>query len=211
MIKWCGVNIDMKILFVTQYFYPEVFRGNDVCFELASKGHEVTVYNPHFHEYNKDSYNGVAITKIWSPENYCGAMANFIYDYLCLKDALDKDFDIIYECGYHSNALSYYLLDKSSPIVITNMDGIEWKRSKWNSAVKSLIKGLEKIAVKKSHYLISDNEGIQKYYKDEHNVDSFYISYGADIVDSFNDDYLKEFTLNKFQYYILIARLLMNS
>lgn len=33
----------MRILFVSQYFYPEIFRGNDICFELANKGHEVTV------------------------------------------------------------------------------------------------------------------------------------------------------------------------
>ena len=33
----------MKILFVCQYFYPETFRGNDVAFHLAEKGHEVHV------------------------------------------------------------------------------------------------------------------------------------------------------------------------
>ena len=32
-----------KILFVCQYFYPEVFRGNDVAFHLAEDGHEVHV------------------------------------------------------------------------------------------------------------------------------------------------------------------------
>ena len=33
----------MKILFVSQYFYPETFRGNDIVFDLVSKGHDVTV------------------------------------------------------------------------------------------------------------------------------------------------------------------------
>ena len=33
----------MKILVVCQHFYPENFRINDICFELAKKGHEVTV------------------------------------------------------------------------------------------------------------------------------------------------------------------------
>lgn len=32
-----------KILFVCQYFYPETFRGNDVAFYLAEKGHDVHV------------------------------------------------------------------------------------------------------------------------------------------------------------------------
>jgi glycosyltransferase involved in cell wall biosynthesis len=33
----------MRILFVSQYFYPETFRGNDIVFDLIKKGHEVTV------------------------------------------------------------------------------------------------------------------------------------------------------------------------
>ncbi|OBZ11230.1 glycosyltransferase family 4 protein [Bacillus sp. FJAT-26390] len=33
----------MKILFVCQYFYPEQFRVNDICFQLVKDGHEVTV------------------------------------------------------------------------------------------------------------------------------------------------------------------------
>lgn len=33
----------MKILFVSQYFYPEIFKGNDIVFDFVKKGHDVTV------------------------------------------------------------------------------------------------------------------------------------------------------------------------
>jgi len=33
----------MRILLVTQYFYPENFKSNDIAFELQKKGHQVTV------------------------------------------------------------------------------------------------------------------------------------------------------------------------
>jgi glycosyltransferase involved in cell wall biosynthesis len=33
----------MRISFVCQYFYPEQFRINDICFELVKQGHEITV------------------------------------------------------------------------------------------------------------------------------------------------------------------------
>lgn len=33
----------MKVLLVTQYFYPENFKSNDIAFELKKRGHEVTV------------------------------------------------------------------------------------------------------------------------------------------------------------------------
>lgn len=34
----------MKILVVSQYFYPENFRINDLCVEMVKRGHEITVY-----------------------------------------------------------------------------------------------------------------------------------------------------------------------
>lgn len=33
----------MRILIVTQYFYPENFKSNDIAFELAKRGHDITV------------------------------------------------------------------------------------------------------------------------------------------------------------------------
>lgn len=33
----------MKILFISQYFYPETFKGNDIVFDFVKRGHEVTV------------------------------------------------------------------------------------------------------------------------------------------------------------------------
>lgn len=33
----------MKVLLVTQYFYPENFKSNDIAFELQKRGYEVTV------------------------------------------------------------------------------------------------------------------------------------------------------------------------
>jgi len=33
----------MKLLFISQYFYPETFKGNDIVFDFAKRGHEVTV------------------------------------------------------------------------------------------------------------------------------------------------------------------------
>ena len=37
------MNEKKKILFVCQYFYPEVFRGNDIAFHWAEAGHDVHV------------------------------------------------------------------------------------------------------------------------------------------------------------------------
>lgn len=66
----------MKILLVCQYFYPERFRVNDICFELVKQGHEVTVLTglPNYpdgmikKEYQKIRYeeiHGVKVYRSW--------------------------------------------------------------------------------------------------------------------------------------------------
>ncbi|MGL4338732.1 MAG: DUF1972 domain-containing protein, partial [Turicibacter sp.] len=159
----------MKIAILGTRGIPNNYGGFEQFAEylslgLIKRGHEVSVYNPHFHPYKEISFNGVSIIKKFSPEKQIGASANFIYDFLCYKDAINKDFDVILECGYHSNAPSYFLKRKNKkPLLITNMDGLEWRRSKWNEFTRKLIKKLERIAVAKSDILVSDNLGIQEY------------------------------------------------
>jgi glycosyltransferase involved in cell wall biosynthesis len=205
----------MKIAILGTKGIPNNYGGYEqfaeyISTRLVQRGHFVTVYNPSFHSYKEGSFNGVIIRRIFSPEKLIGGVANIVYDHLCLKDALSQDFDIIYEAGYHSVALSlkfYNVKKRLRPIVITNMDGLEWKRTKWNRIVQNIIRKLEKIAVNESPYLISDNKGIQEYLQTNFNKHSHYIPYGADPIDSFNQEYLKWYAIEPWSYFMLVARL----
>ncbi|SFS55276.1 Glycosyltransferase involved in cell wall bisynthesis [Zhouia amylolytica] len=64
--------------------------------------------------------------------------------------------------------------------IIVNIDGLEWRRDKWNNLVKWFLKFSEKTAVKFSDTVVSDNKVIQDYVKSEYSKDSNLISYGAD-------------------------------
>lgn len=87
------------------------------------------------------------------------------------------------------------------------MDGLEYKRTKFNKWVQKFIHWEEKEAVKHSQYLIADNMGIHDYYKENFGVESKFLAYGADVHTDFNVDYLKEFGLKPEEYFILVARL----
>lgn len=66
----------MKILIVSQYFWPEEFRVNDLALELQERGHEITVLtgNPNYpkgsfysgygFKYSTQFYNGIKIERI---------------------------------------------------------------------------------------------------------------------------------------------------
>ncbi|PSL48934.1 glycosyltransferase involved in cell wall biosynthesis [Chitinophaga niastensis] len=202
----------MKIAILGTRGIPNNYGGFEQFAEyisvgLVELGHNVTVYNPHFHSYQEDTFKGVKIQKIKSPEQTIGSMGNFIYDYRSLKHALAQDFDLIYEAGYGTASPSYFLLKNSTVPVLTNMDGLEWKRSKWNFITRRLMRYFEKLAIKKSHYLIADNIGIQQYYKETFNADTIYLPYGADAVLAYDEQALTEFNLQMNDYFILIARL----
>jgi Domain of unknown function (DUF1972)/Glycosyl transferases group 1 len=205
----------MKIAFLGTKGIPNNYGGFEQFAEylsvlLAARGHSVTVYNPSFHPFEQKEFKSVRIERIYSPEKLIGGAANFLYDHLCLQHALKQDYDIIYEAGYHSVALSYKLLGirrLTKPVIITNMDGLEWKRSKWSFGTRQLIKQLEKIAVKESPYLISDNEGIRQYYLDEFKRDSFFVPYGADPIVDFDSTYLDKYEIKPNEYFMLMARM----
>lgn len=174
---------------------------------LVKKGHNVNVYNPHFHEFQGQIYEGVQIVHKYSPEDLIGSSANFIYDFLCLRDALNKDFDVILECGYGSVAISYFITPIHRSIIVTNMDGMEWKRAKWSPFIKKMTKKFEEWGVKKSHATVSDNDGIRKYLLNEYGVDSTMIPYGAEIFIEPNIEVISEFTIYGDDFFLLIARL----
>ena len=205
----------MKIALLGTKGIPNNYGGFEQFAEylsvrLAARGHDVTVYNPSFHPYQEETFKGVRIKKIYSPEKWIGGAANFVYDHLSLKHALKQDFDIIYEAGYHSVAASYKILNVRNikrPVILTNMDGLEGKRSKWNPWVRKLILKLETIAVHHSPYLISDNPGIRQYYLDRFQRDSFFVPYGADPVYDFDKEKLVKYHVAPGNYFMLIARM----
>jgi glycosyltransferase involved in cell wall biosynthesis len=205
----------MKIAILGTKGIPNNYGGYEqfaefISTRLVERGHQVTVYNPSFHAYRETMFKGVEIKRVFSPEKFIGGAANIVYDHLCLSDALKNDFDIIYEAGYHSVALSlrFFKVNRfKRPVVITNMDGLEWKRTKWNKQVQNIIKKLEKIAVEHSPYLISDNIGIQEYLTEKYGKDSYYIPYGADPVNNFSQAFLQEYEVLPHSYFMLVARL----
>lgn len=207
----------MKIAFISTRGIPNNYGGFEQFAEyisvgLAKRGHEVVVYSPHFHPYKEDTYKGVRIKHIYSPEPWMGSsVGSFFYDFASLKDALKKEkFDIIYEAGYTSIVPAYIWFNVRKikyPIFTTNMDGLEYKRTKFNKWVQKFIFWEEKMTVKHSHYLIADNMGIHDYYKEKYGKESKFLAYGADIHDNYNEEFLKEFELEIDNYYLLVARL----
>jgi glycosyltransferase involved in cell wall biosynthesis len=174
---------------------------------LVKRGYEVLVYNPDFHPYKQNSYQGVTVIHKWSPEQKIGTAGNFIYDYLCLKDAIDRKCDIVLACGYTTQSITYFIAPIHKTKLITNIDGMEWWRSKYSATIRKLAKWFEKVAIEKSLALVSDNRGIEDYVQETFGLKSYFIPYGADKNDKIDESVLQKFDLQKYKYNIMICRL----
>jgi glycosyltransferase involved in cell wall biosynthesis len=64
--------------------------------------------------------------------------------------------------------------------VVTNIDGLEWKRAKWNYFIKKFLKLSERMAVKFSDVVVADNKAIADYVAVEYNCNAEVIAYGGD-------------------------------
>ena len=136
----------MKILIVSQYFYPENFRINDLALELKKRGHEITVLTG-LPNYPKGEYfEGYDDTKncdeVWNdiPVYRCKlrprktGSVNLIRNYASfvveankkLKELQNKDFDLIYvfEVSPITVALPAIKLKKKKniPVIINIQD-----------------------------------------------------------------------------------------
>ena len=201
----------MKIAIIGTRGVPNNYGGFEQFAEylsvgLVDKGHDVFVYNPHNHIFKDNIYKGVKIIHCFDPEYLIGTSGQFIYDLNCIVNCRKYDIDIILQLGYTSSSIWNRLMPKQS-ILVTNMDGIEWKRSKFSPKVQRFLKYAEGLAVKYSNYFVSDSIGIQQYLEKEYKVESTYIPYGAEIMGVPNFDILNQYDLKLYDYDIVIARM----
>jgi len=173
---------------------------------LVARGHHVIVYNSSLHPYQDAHWHGVRLIKKTDPENKLGAFGQMIYDFNCIVDSREREFDIILQLGYTSSSIWSFLFPKHS-VVVTNMDGLEWKRSKYSGTVQNFLRYAEKWAVNYSDRLIADSRGIQEHILQTYNKSAAFIPYGATVFDNPDEQYLVKYGLKKYAFDLLIARM----
>lgn len=147
------------------------------------------------------------------------------YDVVALKECIRyiKEKNI-------KNAIVYILACRIGPFIgfykkqlknlgatlFVNPDGHEWKRGKWNAAIRQYWKVSEKLMVKHADLLVCDSVNIEKYIKEDYkqyNPKTTFIAYGADIEKSIlaDDDeklmnWYKEKGIKSKEYYLVVGR-----
>lgn len=137
-------------------------------------------------------------------KNYYGARLRYInvnangvrsiiYDLICMLFSLRSDVMLI--LGVSGSIFLPLIRFIYRGRIIINIDGIEWKREKWNKTAKYILHISEKFAVKYSDIVIGDNQGIIDYIKKTYKREAVIIEYGADHV------YKKQTAQHEYDFY----------
>ena len=201
----------MKIGIIGTRGIPNHYGGFEqfaeyVAVHWTEMGHDVVVYNSHKHPYQEPTYKGVAIRHCYDAEYKLGTAGQFIYDLNCILDARKQNFDIVLQLGYTSSSIWSFVMPSKS-LVVTNMDGLEWKRTKFKPIVQKFLLKAEAWAVRYSDALVADSIGIQEYLSNKYNATSTFIAYGAEVFHPVANDALPNYNVEINNYYLLIARL----
>jgi len=115
---------------------------------------------------------------------YVGFDANGVqsipYDMVGLCDAVRRGHDRLLVLGVSGALVLPLLRLVTKARIITNVDGIEWKREKWRGLAKRYLRFAEWLAIKASHVIIADNQAIADYLKESYGCNAEVIPYGGD-------------------------------
>lgn len=151
------------------------------------------------------------------PQSHLGAELRYValnangissipYDIVSLFSAAWRGSDVILLLGV-SGAIALPLVRLlSRSRIVTNIDGIEWKREKWKGAARWFLRFSEFMAVSFSHEVIADNAGIAEHVARSYGRACHVIAYGGDhslegICKSFDESRLPD------QYALALCRI----
>ena len=130
-----------------------------------------------------------------------GPQATLEFDWHSIRDAARRD-SICLVLGYNSAVFLPYLR-LMGRTVVTNMDGVEWRRKKWNRPVRAWFWINEWIAAWTSNHLIADHPAIADHLATRRSRKAVsMITYGGVPVDAATLEPLTRLGLSPDRYFV---------
>ncbi len=204
----------MKVAIIGTRGIPAKYGGfetfaQELAPRLVNKGLDVTVFCP-------NSTNGISIFRGVNLKYLQTSKdkAPMRYYMESVKEAVKDRFDIVLTCGQGGYGYIPYMLKRKRPVFITNTDGIEHRRTKWNKIVRLGVRVVgEMTSVLLSDYLVADSKGIKDYLNKEYSMiphkHIYTIEYGADVISpvDYSTDLIGEYGIKPNEYFLVVSRI----
>lgn len=188
---------------------PATYGGFETAIQeigrrLADRGHSVVVYTrPQTTGYDGREYLGMELVPL--PSIRSKALETISHTGLATMHAVTHkrpDAVILFNAA---NALYLPALRARRIPVVTHVDGLEWRRTKWGANGRQFYRRSESLAVRFSDALIADAEGISDYFREEFGARTELIAYGAPILSDIGATRLP-WGLEPGRFHLIVAR-----
>jgi len=172
---------------------------------LSDQNWDVTVYCQEFGVGNitEETWNGIRLVKIY--ERRSGALGTMRFDWNCIRHATRED-GLVLTLGYNTALFNLWFRINGIKNII-NMDGLEWKRSKWSFPVRIWFYINDWAGSLIGNHLVADHPEIAKHLKTRRSKKSItMIPYGSISIESAPVQPVLDLGLKPKQYAICIAR-----
>lgn len=200
----------MKVAILGSRGIPARYSGfetsiQETAIRFVKAGVRTVVYCRRNHYVKRVShFLGVELVYCRSVKSkYLDTITHTFFSFLHSVRLADLDVVVMYGVG---NAVFIPLYRMFSIPVIAVLDGADWERKKWGPFARWFLRSSRHLAVHFATYYVVDNELLCQQYKRLLHKDPIYIPYGAAIPDSFFDDVLRRFQLQKHKYVIFVGR-----
>lgn len=178
--------------------------AEELATRLVARGHEVTVYGRANNvKYPGERYKGVRLVIL--PTISHKYLDTVVHTLLCVFHALKHRYDAVLICNSVNAVFSWVPRLVGTPVAL-NVDGLEWKRAKWNRLGQWVYKISEWLATFLPNEIITDARDIEKYYQQKFKKSSTYIPYGAPIGRVATRDVLEKFGVEPGKYILYVSR-----
>lgn len=201
----------MNIAIVGIQGLPNQYGGfetlSEFLVEYLGKKHEFTVYCSGIDQKERPKEYKGAKLKYYDITSHGGK--GILFDCKCLWDAAHGSYDIILILGFGAGPIIPFLSNRIKRRCILNFGGLDWKRDKWSKNAQKVIKTCEKLLVKNSAIIVSDNGKIRDYVTEEYGRESELIAYGGDQASPLliTDELREKYPFLKGKYAFEVARI----
>lgn len=198
----------MRVAFVGTRGIPARYGGFETAVEeIASRfvehGIEARVYCRN-QSGTTASHRGVELVHL--PAIRTKSFETLSHTFLSVLHLLRHPVDVVLLFN-GANAVLLPLLRLRRRPVAVHVDGLEWKRTKWSRAGRTMHRLGERMAVRLADAVIADAPGISRYYRERYDRDTDQITYGAPVLRGLGADRIAELGLSSRHYHLVVARL----
>ena len=178
---------------------------------LARDGHDVTLFTmPKYTDPKVGKrYEGVRIVRL--PTVYGKFTETLLHELFSSLYALTRPKqDIYYVLGCRTvwAYLPHRLLGRR---LVIHTDGLDWKRRKWGRFARAYLKFNYWLARKITRNLVSDSMELQKFYLEQYDAPSAFLTYGGRVLhiedEARHRELLETYGVEPGSYYLVVARM----